>query len=88
VARTNFTNPPLQPAGQRRWVSIPVVEILESDDAGTLGVLINAFIVSLALPHNQDFRYTINEIQYTSAQVANNLVTYSALIHYTVWDLE
>jgi hypothetical protein len=88
VPRSNFTNPPIQPAGQRRYVSIPAVEILTHDDPAILQTDINAFIIGLALPYIQDFRYTIQEIQYTSAQLANNLIQYSALVHYTIWDLE
>jgi len=46
---------------------------------------INDFADSLALPLDPNTRYTFDDVKFTSAQKANNVVEYSALVSYVIW---
>jgi hypothetical protein len=76
----------LAPAGQKRWFITPQVKIFESNTIALLELDVNDWIDSLALPITNSFKYNISSIEYTSAREANNIVSYSALIRYNVWE--
>ena len=80
---TNFTKFQNGPIDQRTWYSIPQVSILEDTNALDLQNTVNTFLNGLALPLTNQ-KYSIVAIQHSITGTGNN-VTYSALIHYKLW---
>jgi hypothetical protein len=84
---TNFIDNILaRPKEQKTWFSLPQTEIFEAETTLELQTLINDWIEALAIPVDPNRYYSIRDIKYTSAQVSNNTVSYSALVFYDVWE--
>lgn len=74
-----------RPREQKQWFSIPRAAVFEAKTVAALETLINDWIDGLALPINLNFWTDIRDIQYSSAQESNNIISYSALVTYDVW---
>lgn len=62
----------------------PTVKILDSNDPTALQIAINFFITSDLTDPN--YQYFIRDIQYSSTQLKNNKIKYSALVWYEKWE--
>ena len=80
---TNFV-PITGPLGQKLYFAAPQVLVITDTDPLALQTAINLILDGLALPL-QETKYTVLDIQYTSAQESNNIIQHSALIRYQVW---
>lgn len=76
----------LGPKGQSRWYFKPQIFIAEETTPAELQATVNAWLDSLAVPIVLDAKYEIVSTEYSKAQLANNEITNSALIHYNVWE--
>ncbi len=84
MAETNFVRPARTPIAQGEWYIIPRVEVFTTDDSDTLAAGINEWVDTLAAPVEPTRRYEILDIKYTSASTSN-VVMFSALVHYNIW---
>jgi hypothetical protein len=90
MTTSNFLEPatdnPMRPQ-QAQLNYAPQVRIFESTNPNALQADINDYLASLAAPP-QPVKYYLREIEYTSAQEKNNMVSYSALLHLEFWEQE
>lgn len=81
----NFVSLDAQPTGQRVYYATPRFEMFVDTNALDLGDSLNDWIESIALPVTPDMLYTVLTTDFTSAQLSNNVIEYSALVRYIVW---
>ena len=84
MAETNFVRPARTPNTQVAWTITPRVEVFTTDDSDTLAAGINAWVDDLSTPVVPTLRYEILDIKYTSAPMSN-VIMFSALVHYNIW---
>ena len=71
----------VQAPSQGSWGYVPEVRIFSDTDYSALQTSINLWLVAqTALPYTS----TITRIDFDTASPANNVMQYSALIHYTI----
>ena len=81
----NFVAIEARPPGQRVYYATPMFKSFTSDNMEDLTFALNVWIAAMALPVTPDTLYTIISTQFTSAQLANNVIEYSVLVRYTIW---
>ena len=82
---TNLVSQQEFPVDERAFWPDPQVRQVTDTDPQVIEDSINALAAAFAAPLTPDLRYTFNDIAYTSAQTANNVVEYSALVSFVIW---
>ena len=73
------------PTGERTFYTTPRVQAFSNDNTDDLTDAVNTFIQELATPLTDSLKYNVIRVDLSSAQLSNNIIQYSALIHYLVW---
>ena len=83
----NFTSsdkPTLSP--QASWVHTPFIRVFTDANTQILENDINSYLDSLANPEQLEPKYVLRAVSHSSARKANNVVQYSALLHFDRWE--
>ena len=82
---TNVVSQTIPPVDERVFWPEYIVKHYTDTDPQIIEDGINDLSAFFAQPLMPDTRYTFRDIQYTSAQTANNVIEYSALVSYVKW---
>ena len=81
----NFVALEARPHGQRVFYATPRFEIFSDINEVALVSALNDWIGDIALPLTPDTLYTIISTDFSTAHLANNVIEYSVLVRYTIW---